>query len=165
MEGIPLMWQQLLTTVRAWAGWPPSGGELGQDRLVGSCSTCGTRLPQQADRCPNCGCLLPLQRFMDAVAAGDVASVQAQLAHDPRLVNATAAGGVNRTPLHRAATLRSAAMAHLLLDHGGLVNARDSFGATPLHMAAEHNSAPVVALLLDRGAALHARTTNHRTPC
>ena len=132
--------------------------------LVGVCSGCGTRFRQSADRCPACGSQLPLQRFLDAVRAGDVARAATQLAHDPRLVNATAAGDVGRTPLHRAAATAHAAMVQLLLAHGAQVNAVDTFGITPLHVGAAHGVEAVVLALLDHGANPHARQSGHLSP-
>lgn len=157
-------WHQLVAKARAAVGLPTPGDGPGDHQPVSSCSACGARLFESADRCPSCGSLLTLQRFLNAIDAEDVAGVRAQLIRDPRLVDAMAIGGVRRTPLHRAAALPSDAMVGLLLAHGALVNAPDSFGATPLHMAAAHNRAAAALLLLAGGANPDARKTDQTTP-
>jgi hypothetical protein len=61
------------------------------------------------------------------------------------------------TPLHDAAYNGHIKIAHLLLQNGAEVNAKDDGGNTPLHWAAEEDNIDVLHLLVENGADLEAQ--------
>ena len=71
------------------------------------------------------------------------------------------------TPLHLAASMRSAETVDLLIQNGADVNAQNGNQSTPLHLAAASRLAlegTVVRLLLRHGANAHAKDSEGRTP-
>ena len=71
------------------------------------------------------------------------------------------------TPLHLAASKRSAEIVDLLIRHGADVNAENGNRSTPLHLAAGSRLAlegTVVRLLLRHGANVYAKDGEGRTP-
>ena len=86
----------------------------------------------------------------EAVAAGDVASLQRSLS-DRRAANAPDANGV--TPLIAAAFKGNAVIVRTLLEHGADPNLKDTkLGVTALLPAALQGQSEIVSLLLDGGA-------------
>jgi hypothetical protein len=64
------------------------------------------------------------------------------------------------TPLHYAAENGHIEIAHLLLQNGANVNAKDKIGNTPLHFAAIHGHIDILHLLVDNGADLEAQSND-----
>ena len=89
---------------------------------------------------------LPL---VDAVKAGDVATVRALVAQG---IDVNAAEVDGTTPLHWAAYGQGAEIARLLLAAGASVNIGNRYGVRPLSLACVDGNAPVIAALLDAGA-------------
>ena len=89
---------------------------------------------------------LPL---VDAVKAGDVATVRALVAQG---IDVNAAEVDGTTPLHWAAYGQGAEIARLLLAAGAGVNVGNRYGVRPLSLACVDGNAPVIAALLDAGA-------------
>jgi len=70
--------------------------------------------------------------------------------------------GDNYSPLH---TVKSVAVATLLIEHGADVNALANYNITPLHKAADRKkSLALVELLLKHGAKVNARSAYNATP-
>lgn len=86
---------------------------------------------------------------LQAVKAGDVASVRAAIAARSD-VNVVEPDGT--TPLHWAAARDRADIVDLLIKAGAAVKTPNRYGVTPLLLACESASAPVVASLLAAGA-------------
>ena len=68
-----------------------------------------------------------------------------------------------RTPLHDAARNNHADVAGLLLDKGGLIEAKDSDGCTPLIVGAQSGAEQMVKLLLDQKADPNESDQSRRT--
>ena len=92
-----------------------------------------------------------------AVARGDVAGIQANLAAG---VPVDLLAGDGLTPLHWSLASRNPEITRLLLDSGSPVDVRSDEGATPLMNAAQAAAVEKSTFLLDRGADLNAR--DHR---
>jgi len=106
-----------------------------------------------------------IKEMMKAAKAGNVTRVNALLAEDPSLVQATDGDGC--TPLHYACWKGHTELAAVLLDSGAEVNVHSNnghWGTTPLHAAAHGNRGAIVELLLARGADADARDMNGKTP-
>jgi ankyrin repeat protein/beta-lactamase regulating signal transducer with metallopeptidase domain len=103
-----------------------------------------------------------LTPILDAVKAGDLATIKALIKDNPGLVfSKDSAGG---TPLHWAAEYGQKDVAKLLLANKADVNARNGNGETPLHVAAIIGSRGMVELLLAMGADVNATANGGRTP-
>jgi ankyrin repeat protein len=106
-----------------------------------------------------------LQNIHDAVARGDLASVQAILAASPNAVHSSDDKGW--LPLHVALNGRYNDIARVLVERGADVN-RDC-GAhfmylKPLHIAAASGDVTLVRLLISRGADIDCTDVDYRTP-
>jgi ankyrin repeat protein len=124
-----------------------------------------------------------VRTFQDHVKKGDLAGVQAALAEDPSLLDATNASG--QSALLLAKYYRQEHVADYLLGLGprldvfngaaagrlseamqqidndpALLEAHSTDGWTPLHLAAFFGHAPLVDALLGRGAKIDSRSTN-----
>jgi ankyrin repeat protein len=88
--------------------------------------------------------------MLQAVRDGDVSAVKRLLSVNPDLVHAT--DDHLKTPLHWAAEHDHHTVATVLLQAGGDMEARTSWGATPLDWAATMGSTKVADLLLTHGA-------------
>ncbi len=86
-----------------------------------------------------------------AAEKGDLESVRALVAADPRAVNDTV-WAMARTPLHVAIRGRQVEVARYLIEHGADVSARDRDGVSVLSTAALFGLADVATALMDRGA-------------
>ena len=96
-------------------------------------------------------------RFLAAVAAGDLAAVKAQVAAEPDLARYHDRPQ-GSTALHLAARRGHRAVVEALLDARAEVDALETAsGTTALHWAAEVGHPAVVEVLVARGAALEAR--------
>lgn len=107
-------------------------------------------------------------QLYDAVAQGDVASLETILATKPFLVYFRMPNGL--TPLHISALWGTRGAAELLLKKGADKDARDSAGNTPLMMTAGRNTGvytkrarSMAALLLEKGADVNARDRSDAT--
>ena len=125
----------------------------------------------------------PVSEFITHVKAGDAASVDALLARDPSLVNATDEDGL--TPIVVATYYGQEAMASLLANRGAVldlfsaaargnterlrglldedptrINAYSPDGWTPLALAAFFGRATTIERLLERGADVNAKSRN-----
>lgn len=103
-------------------------------------------------------------QLLHAAARGNLAGA-ACLLEDGVDVNA----GADGTALHRAASEGHENVAHLLLEWGARVDARDAWGETPLHCAAGNfwrkgRQERLVCTLLDHGADVNARSFQAWTP-
>ena len=67
-------------------------------------------------------------------------------------------------PLHSAASARNLGAAHLLLEHGAPVNARQQGGWTPIHAAAQNGDRAMVDLMLKHGADPTLANDDGKTP-
>ena len=88
-------------------------------------------------------------QLLDAVKAGDQATVQALIAEGVD-VNAGEADGT--TPLHWAAYRSELAIAELLVGAGASATAANRYGVQPLSLAAVGGDAAIIELLLAAGA-------------
>jgi len=102
------------------------------------------------------------EEIHDAVAKGDLASVQAILTAQPDRIAAVDERGY--TPLHVAAREGRIDIAAYLLEKGADIEAKNSTGYTPLFLAARSRRPDVVRLLLEKGADVKAQTRFQTTP-
>jgi ankyrin repeat protein len=98
--------------------------------------------------------------LVDAVKAGDLATVRGLLKQPGAAKSATADG---TTPLHVAADLDNLEAARLLVRAGADVKAANRYGVTPLYSAALHANAAMLTLLLDAGADANAALAEGET--
>jgi len=68
------------------------------------------------------------------------------------------------TALHAAAKAGAAAVAEILIRHGGSLSARDAWDETPLHFAAREGQHEVCRLLLDSNAQVNLQNADGQTP-
>lgn len=73
-------------------------------------------------------------------------------------------GPFGYTPLMKAASSGTTAMAELLLEHGANINGADDADSTPLHAAAHAGKMDMISLLIEHGANVHARDKHMNTP-
>lgn len=109
----------------------------------------------------------PVDRLLEAIAAGDRDLARGLVAADPALIDRLEPA--DREALVEAAERGNTASVSLMLELRFPIDtvraSTDSDGATALHAAAWAGSAEVVALLLDHGADLTARDTRwHSEP-
>lgn len=103
---------------------------------------------------------LPTQRIVQAVRAGDVATVRALLDRHPALVNSTTDRDERIAPsdaramrlLHVAISENQFEIARLLVERGADLNARNADGRQPLHDCFELGRDDIRELLLHEGA-------------
>ena len=87
-----------------------------------------------------------------AIAAGDLATVQAEISRDGSLLNQTE-GGFVQTPLHKAVRSKQLEIVQYLIDSGAEVNTLDVLGRTPLAAAMDEEAGDeIIKLLQDSGA-------------
>lgn len=90
--------------------------------------------------------------LFNAIAAGDLATVQAEISRDPSLLNQTE-GGFVQTPLHKAVRSKQLEIVRYLIDSGAELNTMDVLGRTPLSAAMDEEAGDeIVKLLQDNGA-------------
>ncbi|HET7699254.1 MAG TPA: ankyrin repeat domain-containing protein [Candidatus Limnocylindria bacterium] len=118
---------------------------------------------------PAIGALLATARddldVFEAAAAGDAGRLQALLASDPALANATAPDGFS--PLGLAAFFKREAAARVLLDHGADPSApsQNAMKVTPLHSAvADGGNTAIAKMLIAAGADVNATQRHGWTP-
>jgi len=99
------------------------------------------------------------ERFIEAVLAGDVPTVEALLEADAKLISTE--DDDHYPALHAAARDGRAAMVTLLLDKGADVNAPMRDNMRPLLVAAEGGHLDVVKILIERGADLNLWGERH----
>lgn len=92
----------------------------------------------------------PKLEMLEAAEAGDLAKVEALIAQDISLVNAS--GEYRKTPLHLAAEKNHAVVAARLLEAGADYNRATVWGATPLEWAGYLGSLDVAERLIAAGA-------------
>ncbi|MBA3954883.1 ankyrin repeat domain-containing protein [Candidatus Dependentiae bacterium] len=98
----------------------------------------------------------PLEReLIQAAKSGDLACVQALIAHAEVHINATDEN--TATALHGAARNGHKEVVKLLLEKGADIDTEDENNHTPLHSAAYAGYAEVVKLLLQKGASINTR--------
>uniref|UniRef100_A0A1I8I5G8 ANK_REP_REGION domain-containing protein n=1 Tax=Macrostomum lignano TaxID=282301 RepID=A0A1I8I5G8_9PLAT len=78
-------------------------------------------------------------------------------------VNQTTAT-LHRHAVHYAALRSQLSCLQMLVNAGGKIDARDTFGNTPLHYAAEDGNVILMSLLLHNGASLDAQDITNKTP-
>jgi cytohesin len=108
--------------------------------------------------------LSPVDRFFEACAQGDVASLRRLLADDPALARASNPRGQygGWTGLHSAAQAGHLDAVRLLLEKGANPNAREDGDNTyPLHWAAASGHVEIVRALLDAGGDVHGTGDAH----
>ena len=94
----------------------------------------------------------PESVLFEAIAAGDLDTVQQEISADPALLNQRQ-GSYQQTPLHKAVLTGQIEIAQFLLENGALANVPDVFNQTPLTVALDNNAdAGMVQLLRDYGA-------------
>jgi ankyrin repeat protein len=100
----------------------------------------------------------------EAAATGQTEKLQALVAADPRLANATAIDGFQ--PLGLAAFFGHAEAARFLVESGASVNAasQNPQQVMPLHSAAAGEHLEIARLLLEAGAQVNARQAGEFTP-
>jgi ankyrin repeat protein len=98
-------------------------------------------------------------QLLDAIRRGDRASVARRLKQSPEAARAIGFGRI--TPLMYAALYRDIATAHLLLDAGADLNARNDAGATALMWAVD--DLEMTRLLLERKADPNVRSADGRS--
>lgn len=86
--------------------------------------------------------------------------IEALLRYSSKEVNATdrAYIGDGRTALHQAAASGNVSLIRTLINHGALVNAKNSSLETPLHLAARFGHIDAVRYLIASGASIHDKT-------
>jgi ankyrin repeat protein len=99
-----------------------------------------------------------------AIAAKDLAAVEARLGSGDATKVANAVGLHGWTPLHLAAIYGAATVGKRLIARGAKVSALDKAQMTPLHWAARKGHLPLVELLLHHGADVRARNRYDQTP-
>jgi ankyrin repeat protein len=98
--------------------------------------------------------------LMDAVKAGDKASIKSALSKHPD-VNAAEPDGT--TALHWAVRSDDRETVAVLLKHGAKATAANRYGVTPLQLAATNGDAAIVGMLLDAGAKADAANPEGET--
>ena len=98
----------------------------------------------------------------EAVAAGDIETVKAQLIEgaDPNARDRE----LGATPLSWATLFNQFEVGEFLIQKGADVNARNRDGGTPLHGAAFLGHADIAALLIQKGADVNARNDKGESP-
>ncbi|MCC6698912.1 MAG: ankyrin repeat domain-containing protein [Candidatus Hydrogenedentes bacterium] len=87
-----------------------------------------------------------------AIAAGDLATVQAEISRDASLLNQTE-GGFVQTPLHKAVRAKQLEIIRFLIESGAEINTMDALGRTPLSAAMDEEAGDeIIKLLQDNGA-------------
>lgn len=99
--------------------------------------------------------------LIDAVKAGDVAAVRAQLKSG---ANVNQPEGDGATALHWAASRDAADLVRILLDAGASARVANDLGVTPLHLAAANGNTTAISLLLNRKAEVNAASASGVTP-
>ena len=79
-------------------------------------------------------------------------------------VNLASNNGMKVAPLHSAVANKNVRIAHLLLEKGADVNAKQTLGVTPLHSAAHRGDEEMVRLLIKFKADLNAEMENGKKP-
>lgn len=102
------------------------------------------------------------ESVFDLAARGDTEALEARVAEEPELVNASTDAG--RTPLHYAASANRVEVIRMLVEAGARLDAQDETGMTPLHAAAFWGRRDAAGALLEAGADLHARDHFGDTP-
>jgi ankyrin repeat protein len=102
-------------------------------------------------------------RFLQAVVAGNVATVRAFLAHGIAINNCY----LGWTALHVAASEGRTQMARYLLDQGANLNAVDTGSSTPVDVAEGQHHDDTVALLRARGGKAYNELApaDRQAPC
>ncbi|MBY0457944.1 MAG: ankyrin repeat domain-containing protein [Gemmataceae bacterium] len=104
--------------------------------------------------------------MLDAVLAGDAATVAELLDIDPQLANVAERGPNRSSALHLAARRGHLAVVELLLAGGAAVSRWNHDGSTPLHEAALGGHLEVARVLLAAGANTMATTNGgHSVVC
>jgi ankyrin repeat protein len=70
----------------------------------------------------------------------------------------------NATPLHLASQEGQVDVAHMLIERGGDVTARNRYWETPLHLASQRGQVDVARMLIERGADVTAQNGIGETP-
>src|ERR1700690_2371493 len=109
-----------------------------------------------------CGKPKPAVDIWTAVATGDIAAVQQNLAAGTDINGKEPAGG--STPLMVAALLGRTEAATLLIQKGARLDAKNNDGSTALHVAAFFCQPETAQLLLDKGADVNAKNNRGETP-
>jgi ankyrin repeat protein len=99
--------------------------------------------------CAGIGAAGAQDRLIDAVDAGDIATVRALL---DKKADVNAARPDGTTPLHWAVDRDAPEIVQLLVRAGANVKAANRYGATPLWLAALNGNATTIGMLIEAGA-------------
>ena len=100
--------------------------------------------------------------FFSTIQSGKLANLEAQLSHNPDLVNTKDARGF--TPLIFATYFDKEAIAKALIDHKAEIDGRDASGNTALIGVCFKGNLSLVHLLIENGADVNAQNFKGVTP-
>lgn len=124
--------------------------------------------PSSEPRPGNIANYCTVQKFYDAVVAGNVQELQKLFYPDDYLYTVFdfEENGITKktTFLHAAVEAKKVEMSQFLLSRHAPINIRDSDGNTPLHLATKANHIALIKLLLDNGADPTIMNNQHLTP-